>query len=173
MSPGHQVRHFSNILPNLIVASDGFPEYNRVELWRGCRYRAKWWTQWEQPDTIFVNLASLKVKRTPLVIEASCVGKRLCQATLMQQSSKGIKNALLTLVTMKGHSCWRVILLKCRYECCRCQMITALFQNPVVHYLAREQLNDNAQIDSMVFDFEIGYITGPNLSDSLGRKVLI
>lgn len=30
MSPEHQVRHFPNILPNLIVASDGFPEYNNI-----------------------------------------------------------------------------------------------------------------------------------------------
>lgn len=51
MSPKHQVRHFSDILPNLIVALDGFPGYNRVELRRRCLYRTKWWTHGEQPDT--------------------------------------------------------------------------------------------------------------------------
>lgn len=30
MSPKHQVRHFSDILPNLIVALDGFLGYNRI-----------------------------------------------------------------------------------------------------------------------------------------------
>lgn len=52
MSPEHQARprHFPDILPNLIVVSICFPEYDRVELRRGCRYRVRWWTQGEQPS---------------------------------------------------------------------------------------------------------------------------